>query len=195
MIHDTWALVLGGASCVWDDLRVWEAMYGRPWDGVVIAANDIGAHWPHELHHWVSLHPDKFDRWRALRTKHGYALEGIVTWAKKMRMASQHLADNEIHPWAGGSSGMFAVQVAREVGCTKAILCGIPMTSTPHFAETKEQFHTQWLAATGHWKAWTSSKEQMLGWAKSMSGRTQELLGAPTLDWLFTENDHESKPA
>ena len=54
--HPEWAIVLGGADCVWDDVLAWEAIYGRRWDGLVAAANDIGCHWPRPLDHWATLH-------------------------------------------------------------------------------------------------------------------------------------------
>lgn len=179
-----WALCVGGASCVWDDLAAWEVIYGREWGGIVIAANDIGCYLPYTIDAWVSMHPIKFEKWKALRLANGFPVDGITTWCRTLRMGSQGLADNEMTPWGGGSSGMFTVQVARELGCTRAVLCGIPMTMTPHFAETQELFHKDWLAASGHWRAWIQCKDKMAGWVKSMSGRTQELLGAPTIEWL-----------
>ena len=187
MKHPEWALVIGGASCVWDDVLAWEALYGRQWDGLVIAANDIGAHWPRELHHWVSLHPAKFERWQALRQQQNPGSSAPQTWANKKRLVEPQVTDRLVEPWAGGSSGMFAVQVAQVLGCRRAVLCGIPMTATPHFQETTERFHEQWLAAAGHWKAWTRCRDRMQGWARSMSGRTAELLGTPSLDWLLAE--------
>lgn len=187
----TWALCLGGADCVWEDVLAWERLYGQPWDGLVIAANDVGAHWPRELHHWVSLHPEKFERWRALRDAHGFAPLTDTYWASEAR-GRRFLLDpvttRRLVPWPGGSSGMFAVQVARELGCTRIVLCGIPLTATPHFSETHERFHAQWVAANGHWRAWTRYVDRMRGHVRSMSGRTAELLGTPTRTWLVGED-------
>lgn len=178
------ALVLGGASCVWDDVAALEAMYGGPWDGLVIAANDIGCHWPRELHHWVSLHPAKFEKWQALRIAEGQPACAFQTWGRELRMKEPKITDHTRKAWNGGSSGMFAVQVAVDLLCRRVVLCGVPLTMTPHFGESKEAFGPQWAAANGHWRAWPREKERMLGIVKSMSGRTQELLGAPTLEWL-----------
>lgn len=181
--HPEWALCLGGADCVWEDVKAWEALYGRPWDGLVIAANDVGCHWPRALHHWVSLHPDKLERWMQLRAAQQLSpLEGEC-WGR-IRKSAVKVPYQCVEPWPGGSSGMLAVQVAQVVGCTRAILCGIPLTASPHFGETHEQFHKSWLAANGHWKAWPKQKDKMEGWVRSMSGRTKDLLGAPTLLWL-----------
>lgn len=180
--HPEWALVLGGGECVWEDVLAWEAIYGRMWDGIVIAANDIGCHWPRELDHWVSLHPNKFPKWKDLRAQQDLPMDGILTWG-----TSRHarVTDRQVNPWGGGSSGMMATQVAWVSGCTRAILCGIPMTPTAHFSESREGYGSkEWRAAAGHWRAWGTTKHRMEGWVKSMSGRTRELLGDPTVEWL-----------
>lgn len=184
-----WALVLGGASCVWDDVRAWEHEYGQPWDGLVIAANDIGIHWPGPLHHWASLHSEVLHwQWQPQRTaRQASPADSPETWGRPERFTgcgSRQLVDHVIQPWGDGSSGMLATQVAHEVGCVKAVLCGIPMTKTAHFAETTEKFADQWHAANGHWRAWKRHKHLFLGWARSMSGRTRELLGTPTREWI-----------
>lgn len=178
--HPEWGLILGGGPDVWEEVLAWEAVYGRQWDGLVLAVNDVGCHWPRDLQHWVSLHPEKFAGWIALRQSYGYD-DGYVTWGRAGRPHSEHHAK----AWAGGSSGMYAIQVAQLVGCTHVILCGIPMTATPHFAEST--VHAQqlpWTAVAGHWRAWESQAYRMRGWVKSMSGRTQEVFGAPTMEWL-----------
>ncbi len=188
--HPEWALCIGGASCIWDDVLAWETAYGRPWDGLVIAANDVGAHWPRDLHHWVTLHPNKLEKWEALRRQHQMPDSGWQTWCQQSRWTKgKQWTTHAIVPWAGGSSGMLAVQVARALGCTRAVLCGIPMTQTPHFGETTERFHSHWVGANGHWRAWSRHRTNVLGWARSMSGRTQELLGTPTVEWLTSTQE------
>jgi hypothetical protein len=176
------ALVLGGASCVWQDLLTFEQGFDRSWDGLVVAANDVGAHWPRDLDHWVTLHSDKFPSWQDLRAAHGFAA-GYRTWCRWYRPDIP--VDFRVRPWAGGSSGMLAVQVALEgLGCTHVVLCGVPMTQTPHFAETKERFHSVWIAANAHWRDWEKCRAQFGDRVRSMSGRTRELLGAPSLEWF-----------
>jgi len=83
---------------------------------------------------------------------------------------------------------MLAAQVALALGCTHVILCGMPMTPTPHFVESQEfdADHTTWVESDGHWRSWLRVHEQ--GWfadrIRSMSGRTRELFGEPSLTWL-----------
>ena len=179
VVHPEWAIVLGGSSEVWEDLLAWEEIYGRQWDGVVIVVNDVGSHWPRYLDHWCTLHPNKLDGWKKLREHQGLP-GGYKTWGRR-----NHMTDRKIVPWAGGASGMLAVQVAQEVGCVRAIMCGIPMTPTPHFTESTEHGAQKWTSVAGHWRAWSTHMPKMQGWVRSMAGRTQEHLGKPTLEWLL----------
>ncbi len=185
LLHPEWAIVLGGGSGVWDDVLAWEKLYGKQWDGVVVCCNDVGSHWPRPLDHWCTLHPEKMVHWMAQRAKYGFCME-FATWGRKRRGA---LLANKMAPWPGGSSGMLAVQLAQLVGCKRAILCGIPMTPTPHFSESLlHQTEKPWSSVAGHWRSWGKQAHRMRGWARSMSGRTEELLGTPTLAWLLEED-------
>jgi hypothetical protein len=180
-----WALILGGGQSVWDDVRALEETLGRPWDGVVIAANDVGCHWGRDLHHWVTLHPEKMSKWVQERVGHGHP-GGYITWTRRGGRG----ADRQLDSWAGGSSGLLAVSVAAHIGCTRIVLCGVPMNREPHFAESKVHARNKpWSSADGHWKAWQAPHvlTRLRAMVRSMSGRTRDLLGAPTLDWLVGE--------
>lgn len=178
-----WALVLGGADCIWEDVRELECIYGREWDGVTIAANDIGSWWPRALDHWVSLHPNKFARWMEQRAANGFPPAGS-TWGRVGRHEEAVTWDHELQHWPGGDSGLLAVQVAQQIGVRRVILCGVPMTTSAHFAESKENFGPLWYASAGHITAWGKHREHLIGWVRSMSGKTKELLGEPTMPWL-----------
>jgi len=156
---------------VWDEVLAWEEIYGRPWDGVVLAANDVGSHWPRDLDHWITLHPEKMSSWELLRAEQGFS-NGYCTWSRRKRGLMY-----QVQPWAGGASGMLAIQVAHELGCTRAILCGIPMDASPHFAESVVHIPgKRWTSVAGHWRAWGVHVDKMVGWVRSMSGETQKLL-------------------
>ena len=177
-------MILGGASCIWDDVRGLEAIYGRPWDGLVVCANDIGSHWPGEFQHWVTLHANKFETWAQVRADNGLPPFTGTRWSQSIQRAFG--VKRRIEPWPGGSSGMLAAQVAIEkLGCRRVVLCGIPISVTQHFKESKEDFRGKdWKAADKHWKSWPTEKHRMVGIVRSMSGRTRELLGYPSLEWL-----------
>lgn len=186
------ALVLGGGAEVWDDLARLEEMLGRPWSDMVVAANDIGCHWERELDHWVTLHPDRMKGWAHTRAAKGYPSPGAL-WSRhslngKFKAQGLRAGKN----WGGGSSGMMACAVAVDMmGANRVVLCGVPMTKTPHFAaSTVHQRAKAWTSADGHFRVWRREVGRMRGVIRSMSGRTRELLGAPTLAWLNEETAH-----
>lgn len=178
-----WAMVLGGADCVWQDIQWYDEFTFGQWPGLVIAANDIGCHVP-TLDHWVSFHVNKFDEWRRRRAENGLP-PGFATWGWK----HDQPVNWAVHAWAAGSSGMLAAQVALELGCTKVLLCGIPMTQRAHFAESKEfnSETTVWSESDLHWRSWLRVHELGLfeDRVRSVSGRTRDLFGEPNLEWLF----------
>ena len=79
--------------------------------------------------------------------------------------------------WAGGSSGLYACQVAQALCFRKAVLCGVPMTSDPRFFDP-----APWAGSARYRQAWARHKDR-LGFVRSMSGWTRDLLGEP--DDLF----------
>lgn len=179
------ALVLGGAECVWDDVYELEQMVGEPWPGIIIAVNDIGSHWPRRLDHWCTVHTEFFQMWKNDRSWRGYNMD-FLSWSTKLRKREVGIVDRVCgNDWGQASSGYLAVGVAKEVGCNKVVLCGVPMTVTPHFSEST--FHEPkkpWAGAISHWRHWQERADTLHGWVRSMSGNTRELLGAPDLDWL-----------
>lgn len=184
-----WAIVLGGADCVWQDVNTFEyGIHGGPWPGLFFAANDIGVWWTRPLDHWVSFHVDKLKAWVEARHSAGHP-RVFATWGWR----PEHIGNQTefaVAPWAGGSSGMLAVQVALELGCRKVILCGMPMTSTPHFVESQEftPATTTWTESDQHWRDWLRVKDLGLfeDRVRSMSGRTKALFGEPTRQWVLS---------
>jgi hypothetical protein len=175
--HPERALVIGGAECVWDDVAAWEKSYGKQWDGVVIAANDVGSHWPRPLHHWCSCHPKKLWRWLATRRAYGFEITGVRLWGH---------CDPAVPKFRGGTSGLLAVHVAKALGCEKVVLCGVPLTATPHFGASKEHItDKQWRHQLGRThRRWRAERDTVLQHARSMSGWTAAQLGKPTVEWL-----------
>lgn len=198
------ALCLGGAERVWCDVEALARLarlptvdheHGKPcrkhgrtshriptdWPGPVIAANDIGVHWPLRLDHLVSLHQEKIQQWRKQRKEHRYPQDYLV-WLTE----NKKLSDRVLPFRHKGSSGMYAPWVARHLGATGSVLCGIPLTPRPHFRESREHKEARgWPHAEKYWEVWQECRDELLGWnVRSMSGRTRELLGAPTRPWL-----------
>lgn len=176
--------MLGGAHCVWEDVEA--ALEIGEFDGVV-ACNDAAAHWPGELDAAVSLHMQSLPRWIKKRDRKGYPrpkhvlghLElrttrvgpGFITGFTEYKLPGQDRS---------GTSGLFAVKVALvDLAFDKAVLCGIPMNAQPHFFGGPA-----WDGHGESWKAWPQALNFIKDRARSMSGRTAELLGEPTPDWI-----------
>lgn len=165
------ALVLGGGACLWSDV---DAALDLGEYQMVVAANDAGAHWPGRLDHWVSLHPDKFPKWKHEREARGYP-GGYVTWAHRPTPNNQR----DTRDW-GGSSGLFAVKVALEQGAERVVCCGVPLVKgEAHF------FHADpWRSADAFRKGWKRNETELRGKVRSMSGWTAEFLGLADEAWL-----------
>lgn len=171
------ALVLGGGDCLESDVRDARAM-GVVFDGVV-ACNDAGFWWPHELDAWVSLHPNKFGAWRSQRNDKGYP---------PCKQFFGHRAENDYvtatnyqfpRQSNSASSGCFAAKVAlMDLEYDRAVLCGVPLVKRPHFFDNHA-----WRSAEDFRRGFLQVPQQYLDRMRSMSGWTRVLLGSPR-DWV-----------
>jgi hypothetical protein len=159
------ALVVGGADCLWDDL----ASLGGWTPDIVVAVNDAIAAYPHWIDHAATLHPEKLVGWRLARWRNG-GNGDYTTWSRR----NAELVDRILTGWNQGSSGMFAVGVALEMGAERVVLAGVPMTETPHFFSAEP-----WVGVRHHRDAWEKRADEMRGRVVSCSGWTRELLGGP----------------
>lgn len=158
------ALVVGGASCVWDDLRAL-----GPWAGLVVAINDAIAVYPHRIDHAATLHPEKLAGWCEERARRG-GNPDYLTWSRK----APEVVDRVLTGWNGGSSGLFAVGVALEAGAERVVLTGVPLDARPHFWDAEA-----WEACNLYRAGWEKRADELRGRAFSCSGWTRELLGPP----------------
>lgn len=187
-MNPTRAIILGGADCVWDDLGILEdEILGHPWRDLVIAVNDAGIHFRRTVHHWVTLHPEKFERvlepgntgeWLARRMALGHP-GGMTLWSRR----AEHIVDRKLEKWDNdGGSGLLAVAVAERLGCGRVVLCGMPMDKRPHYHDAHDG--EPWQDVEKHWRGWMRQKHRIDGWVRSMSGRTRKMFGYPTPHWL-----------
>lgn len=173
----TFAVVLGGAGGVWEELAALNTMTGGAPD-IVVACNDAGAVYPGRLDGWATLHAEKLTAWREqrpARDHRAFTINGY--W--------NHASDVEIvrERWKG-SSGLYAVQIALEVfGASQVVLCGVPLwPANGHFFSPSREWPEAELYRRGFQAALPVIRDPV----RSMSGWTRELLGGPTPEWLTT---------
>jgi len=168
------ALVLGGASSVWNDAASALSLYRLD---LTIVINDMIGAWLGQVDIAVTLHPEKADKWIRQRRLTGANMD-FETWAHARKPGSPKI-DHTTDDW-GGSSGLFAVKVALECGCDRIVLAGVPMSADDaHFFDSKP-----WNEASAYHKAWLAHQSEIAPYVRSMSGWTAELLGRPDASWL-----------
>jgi len=167
-------VVLGGSSRVWQEYNMMRMVL--PKDHVVIATNDAGVKSEHDVHHWATLHPEKFNDWIEERKKFGNAD------AKRYSIFSSSDGSWEVvqDRW-GGSSGLYATQIALSMGAKAVILCGCPMQAEGRHFFDKDR---DWSEADMYRSGWIAAMPVIRHSVRSCSGWTQEQLGPPSSFWL-----------
>jgi hypothetical protein len=82
----------------------------------------------------------------------------------------------------GGTSGLFATQIALALGYEKIILCGIPINNTRRFYDSPN--HKFKYEGISQQEPWQIANKKFDNRVRSMSGKTAELLGKPDKKWL-----------
>lgn len=181
----TTCLVLGGAACLHDDL----AAYTGPVDAVG-AVNDAISEWPGELDFACSLHPRfmvQGPSWLKVRADRSYpAPRTLYCHAAAKEPLPPHITRTELElPGQGagqsGSSGLLAAKVALvDLGYDRVVLCGVPMTPTPHIdGATNWSDKPDRSPCLGFRNAWLEVDEEYRRRMRSLSGWTAVLLGKP----------------
>lgn len=174
----TTGLAIGGARCVWDDLRAVEDMSDMAyteWPGLVGACNAVGETLQ-RLDHWCSLHWDSIEGWKSARWAHFPKRAMPQIWTRNPPLGVRTDANITDH-W-GGSSGLFTVKVLLEQGCDRVICVGIPLDEQPHFNKPH-----QWKMPPEYRMDWERHYDRIKDRVRSASGWTRELLGGPE-KWL-----------
>lgn len=188
------ALVLGGGSTLWADIYRLRRLYGRPWDGAILATNDAGYSYGGRIDYWVSLHPGRmadFEYLREMRTgwlerRHRLGLDfGFEVWGGAWRTGRDDL---DRYPWVDrsfrcgcvGSTGFHAAEAAADIlNARRVVLAGVPLTATPHFFSRKP-----WEHAYQHRECFVEARDRWDDRVRSLSGWTARTLGEPETEWL-----------
>jgi hypothetical protein len=172
------ALVLGGATGVWEELEQARALFEPD---MVVAVNHAGRDYAGRLDHWATYHADLLPGWIAQRAEAGREAAGhywtAIYKGQKPRVPKLPFQFAEV---TGGSSGLLGTMCARIAGADRIVLCGIPMDPE------REHFHKPgaWAEALKYRKAWQDALGEIQHSVRSMSGWTAQLLGNPSEDWL-----------
>ncbi len=174
-------IVLGSAPCLWEDTIAAPLSNNGEWEH--IAVNGAGVFCGSPLHVWASIHGPKLVDWIEKRRALGRCDMDFKAYG--------NFADNQEsgdvirwnRPNGDGSSGLFAVLIALELGFDKLILCGMPMDGEERI--TSDGGVEPGLTPYHHYrKGWILRQGILSKHVRSMSGWTRETFGEPTAEWL-----------
>lgn len=174
------ALVIGGASCLHDDL----ARVG-PVD-LRIGVNDAGYTFG-DLNAVATVHFEHVPKWRALRQRAGFPSTAWISFDHPQptlrpradpSVALGHGVEiwrpPDLSAWVWGSSSLYAVGVALHVfGADRVILAGCPMDGSPNLYRDE----LGWAQFQRYRARWEKAAPTLRGRVVSCSGWTAELLG------------------
>ena len=186
------ALIVGSAPCVWDDLEA------AP-DWPLIVCNAMGIKILGEIDLWCSIHGGILGDRMKKRDKlggdpsykaYGHFNEHIVQWEDN-RLTPVH-KENEQGIYVGGSSGMFAIQVALYLGYERLILCGVPLEGHWSIQDKKVEHHKGPRGEHGgfgdpyevHRRHFIEQEDRLIPHVRSMSGWTRLHFGPPDKEWI-----------
>lgn len=180
----TRALVVGCADSVWNEVEAAQKL--ATFDAFYVVKM-AGIHWDQGYFHWITLHPEYMARYRAERAKINLpdSFEIVGPLIDELGLHWEHPCDRRVsYRWpnmtSSGSSGLFAVKVALDDGHDRVVLAGVPMERDGnHFARGKT-----WTQRDCFADAWTQMASKIKPNVRSLSGWTQQLLGAPDTEWL-----------
>ena len=182
------AIIIGSASCVFDDFDAAVAAIGVNFD--LCAVKYAGVFWPGEIDYWISLHPEKLQPFVEERGRRGHPpARRIIVHRQQMDREVgrwKYPINAEVYPefrWvengSSGSSSLYAVKCLLKDGYERIVLCGCPMdktvmhlepNATPRFAKSTEHFK----------RGWQQALPEIRDKVYSMSGWTRDLLGEPS---------------
>lgn len=171
------ALILGGGASLHDDLERLSVDYDAD---AVVACNDAGAVFPGPLAAWITLHPRKLFNWQRQREANGHpACNLFFSHTKDAKVPELRVTPYLMNAMRGSaSSGLYATKVALvDLSFDRAILCGIPLLSTPHYFDKKA-----WTGAEHFRKELSKLDTSFVNRIRSMSGWTRLFFGPPD-DW------------
>jgi len=171
------AVICGGGDPMAEYMELVYACSRTQKEIVTFCGNDQIARFPYHVDHAGTLHPEKLVDWLPARSAAGCDKPDRV-WS--------HRPCNNVTDWTRdwqGSTGLFLVKVARELGHVHVVLCGVPMSvEAGHFIRK-----TPWGACHGFRRGWTNRLPELMPYVRSYNGWTHSLFGFPDDAWLATD--------
>lgn len=189
------ALVIGCAEGNWKEAEA--ALRLGSYDSIY-CVKQAGIYYPH-FNVWVTLHPEIMDAYEIERKALGLPDDYQIVAPPPSELGSHankgNIARRVSYLWskesnASASSGIYGAKVALEDGFDRVVLAGIPMSSDAgHFKPESKTVSGQvrgkvWNGCAAFEVGFKVAIPHLIGKVKSMSGRTKEILGAPTKEWL-----------
>lgn len=191
------ALVVGSAACLWNDVAAARALTSFD---AIYCVKLTGVDWPERFDVWCGLHPEWMADYVVQRKAKGLpdGYEIVVPLEKEVGRKSRDAMSPDMrrcsYLWPGmnasASSGIYGAKVALDDGFDRVVLAGVPMDNSNHFSRGKP-----WLQLDSFLKGLKLSIPHLKGRVRSMSGRTRDLLGAPSPEWLGLVATADAEPA
>lgn len=165
-------IITGSAPCVNADIASVPGVCG--FDYMVIGFAAAGMHTIY-CKYMATYHPVEIPDIQ----KHREAIGGNTDYQviSHIGQAGVDIVEPLLPGERSGSSALLGAQAAIKLGYTRIVLCGCPLTGENDKGGSYESFRV----------GWTQKKKYLNDRVRSMSGWTQELLGAPTEEWLKGE--------
>ena len=191
------ALVIGCAANAWTDIK--SAFAIARYDAIY-CVKQMGIYYPEAFNVWVTLHPEAMDDYE--RQRQGFGFPGgyqiVAPPAKELGMHGEkgNIARRTSYLWpdsdgsSSAGSGLYGAKVALEDGYDRIVLAGVPMSAEAgHFRPESKNVAGQirgpvWAGCGAFEIGFKNAVPHLIGKVKSMSGKTKEILGAPTEKWL-----------
>jgi hypothetical protein len=157
------AIIAGSAECLWDDISKVKEVHST-YD--VYCVNHTALYYPSDIKACISIHGEIFTEEfvKQVRAKGGQLVSSRDGGDIKYDPSPKPL-----------DSGLLAARYVESLGMYDLIiLCGIPLDQSRKFYEPYSASSNVWQ--DNIFKAW-EQQGYLLRYTKSMSGKTQELLG------------------
>lgn len=183
----TIALVIGCAQGVWEEMAEAERLVTFD---TIYCVKMAGINFPRSFQSWVTLHPEFMEKHKEERRQLGLpgGYDVVAPLVKELGDHGKYEVDRRVsHLWPSSNaqigSGLYGAKVALHDGHDKVILVGCPMLPIPHFRNHPRWNGAPW-ASQDFEKGLLASAFEFAGRVKSVSGRTRDILGYPTREWL-----------